>query len=118
MTRLPRWTPLLLLVFALPTHAGRAIAEEPKANPPAEKSSAKSASSRKAPAKPVPAKRAARWANYKLVAKAFEHTSLARCTSFAPDGATFATGGSDRALRVWDSATGKILAVHQLPRSG
>jgi WD40 repeat protein len=58
------------------------------------------------------------WKDFALAATLRGHTSLVRCAAFAPDGATLATGGSDRSLRLWDPATGKARAVIELPRSG
>lgn len=58
------------------------------------------------------------WRDFELVASLEGHSGLVRCVAFAPDGKTLVTGGSDRTVRVWDAATGKARAKHQLPRSG
>lgn len=65
----------------------------------------------------APAKKPA-WKDLALTATLRGHTSLVRCAAWAPDGATLATGGSDRTLRLWDPETGKARAIHEFPRGG
>src|SRR5205085_11517599 len=41
---------------------------------------------------------------------ALKHTGFLRCGVFSPDGRRIATGGRDRAVRLWDAATGLQLS--------
>jgi WD40 repeat protein len=38
------------------------------------------------------------------------HTGLVSCVAMTPDGSRVAAGGFDGAVRVWDAATGELLA--------
>src|SRR5262245_51481834 len=46
------------------------------------------------------------------------HKELVRALAYSPDGATLASGGEDRAVRLWDLATSKersVLEGHRAP---
>src|SRR5262249_2783956 len=40
-----------------------------------------------------------------------EHAGAVRCAALSPDGRLLATGGQDRAIRLWDMATGKQIRL-------
>lgn len=50
-------------------------------------------------------------ANLKEEARVLEgrHNGAITCAAFSPDGELCATGGEDQCIRIWDSATGKLL---------
>ena len=39
------------------------------------------------------------------------HTDAVQAMAFSPDGATLATGGDDRAVRLWNARTGRLVAT-------
>ena len=41
------------------------------------------------------------------------HTAQIACIAFSPDGKTFATGGFDNTLRLWDTTTGKTKIIKE-----
>ena len=41
------------------------------------------------------------------------HTAQIACIAFSPDGNTFATGGFDNTLRLWDTTTGKTKIIKE-----
>ncbi len=41
------------------------------------------------------------------------HTAQIACIAFSPDGKTFATGGFDNTLRLWDTTTGKAKIIKE-----
>jgi hypothetical protein len=46
------------------------------------------------------------------------HTNSVTAVAFSPDGRTLATGANDGALRLWETATGKLSASPASPRMG
>src|SRR5437868_15523284 len=50
-------------------------------------------------------------AGAKLRAKIRAHAGGAYCLAFSPDGKALASGGRDRAVKLWDVATGEVTAT-------
>lgn len=46
------------------------------------------------------------------------HESIVRSVAWRPGQTVFASGASDRTVRLWDAATGASVARHELPRGG
>ncbi|MBN1264688.1 MAG: hypothetical protein JXA25_04295 [Anaerolineales bacterium] len=50
------------------------------------------------------------FASYSVPANPEGQYKQTECVDFSPDGASFATGGDSNLVRIWDTATGKMLA--------
>jgi WD40 repeat protein len=60
---------------------------------------------------PLPGRSTARGVTGCQVGANQEHTAPVKAVAFSPDGTRVVTGSGDNAARLWDEATGKVLAT-------
>jgi WD40 repeat protein len=51
-----------------------------------------------------------------IAARIRAHTPWVRCLAWSPDGQTLASGGNDRAVRLWDASAAEPLAEARVER--
>ena len=51
-----------------------------------------------------------------IAARVRAHTPWVRCLAWSPDGRTLASGGNDRAVRIWDVSAAEPLAEASIER--